>query len=95
MDIGGEQEGAIDYMSQSNVLGEYRGILVDIDDPPTNVHEESNAEPPPSLINVFSLFLHGIFKSIINIFSLMFGFNIKNLDNVVLGKMFAQNQILF
>ena len=86
MDIGGKQEEVNAHMSQSNVLGEYRGILVDIDDPPTNIEEASNAEPPPSLINVFSLFLRGIFKSLLKIFSLMLGFNVKNLDNVILGK---------
>ena len=90
LDPGGKQDEVIAHMSQSNVLGEYRGILVDIDDPPTNIEEASNAEPPPSLINVFSLFLQGIFKSVLNIFSLMLGFNLENLDNVILGKTFVQ-----
>ena len=65
---------------------EYRGILVDIDDPPTTPDTDNNLTPAPSLVNGIVYIVQEIFKSILSSLSLVFGFGTEIASNVVIGK---------
>ena len=67
---------------------QYRGILVDIDDPPTTSDTDNNLTPPPSLVNGIAYILQEIFKSIMSSLSLVLGFGTEIASNVVIGKAF-------
>ena len=59
---------------------------MDVDDPPITSDDEGNLQAPPTLTNVISIFLTGIFKSVLNVLSMMVGFSFENLNNIVLGR---------
>ena len=67
---------------------QYRGILVDIDDPPTTSDTDNNLTPPPSLVNGIAYILQEIFKFIMSSLSLVLGFDTEIASNVVIGKAF-------
>ena len=71
-----------------DLKNQYRGILVDIDDPPTTSETDNNLTPPPSLVNGIAFILQEIFKSIMSSLSLVLGFGTEIANNVIIGKSF-------
>ena len=65
---------------------QYRGILVDVDDPPVISETDSNLEPPPTLINGILFLLKQMVKPVIHIIYLVMGFGTENANHVVIGK---------
>ena len=84
----------LDQSSQSCILNKanekledkFRGILVDVDDPPTVSNEETNLEPPPTLINGVLYLLQKMLKPLLHVFSQVLGFGIGKANNIVIGK---------
>ena len=65
---------------------QYRGILVDVDDPPVVSQIESNLAPPPTLMNGILFLLKQLVKPFMKIFYLILGIGIENANNVIIGK---------
>ena len=65
---------------------QYRGILLDVDDPPVTSETDANIQPPPTLINGILFLLKQLVKPVMHIFYLVLGLGTENANNVIIGK---------